>query len=182
MSIGPYRQLFSRPPSRGVVSESPRTRVERAAFNVFPAYRFGGGRLTYIREDWREVHVEVPLNWRTRNYVGTTFGGSMYAAVDPVYMLMLIRNLGGAYTVWDRAATISFERPGRGTLHAEFHLSKSELDDLRTSLSSGESTTREYEVELLGEDGEPCAVVEKILYVRQDRPEGALGWLRDRLG
>jgi hypothetical protein len=37
-------------------------------------------------------------------------------------------------------------------------------------------------VELLGEDGEPCAVVEKILYVRQDRPEGALGWLRDRLG
>ena len=93
------------------MTESLRTRLERLGFDLFPAYRFGGGRVTYIREDWREVHVEVPLNWRTRNYVGTTFGGSMYAAVDPIYMLVLIRNLGRAYTVWDRAASISFERP-----------------------------------------------------------------------
>ena len=164
------------------MTESLRTRLERLGFNLFPAYRFGGGRVTHIREDWREVHVEVPLNWRTRNYVGTTFGGSMYAAVDPIYMLMLVRNLGRAYTVWDRAATISFERPGRGTLRAEFHLPESEIDDLRASLSPGESTTREYEVELVGEDGETGAVVEKSLYVRQDRPEGALGWLRARTG
>jgi len=34
------------------------------------------------------------------NYVGTIFGGSMYAAVDPVYMLMLIMNLGKDYIVW----------------------------------------------------------------------------------
>jgi hypothetical protein len=97
-------------------------------------------------------------------------------------MLMLIRNLGRAYTVWDRAASISFERPGRGTLSAEFHLPESETDDLRTSLSPGDSTTREYEVELVDEDGETGAVVEKTLYVRQDRPEGVLGWLRPRTG
>lgn len=157
------------------MTESLRTRLERLGFDLFPAYRFGGGRVTYIREDWREVHVEVPLNWRTRNYVGTTFGGSMYAAVDPIYMLMLIRNLGRAYTVWDRAASISFERPGRGTLSAEFHLPESETDDLRTSLSPGDSTTREYEVELVDEDGETVPSSRRPSTSARTVPKGSSG-------
>jgi hypothetical protein len=38
-----------------------------------------------LPEGWRsEVRVRVPLGWRTRNYVGTIFGGSMYGAVDPL--------------------------------------------------------------------------------------------------
>jgi hypothetical protein len=36
----------------------------------------------------------MPLSWRTRNYVGTIFGGSMNSAVDPIYMVILIRRLG----------------------------------------------------------------------------------------
>jgi hypothetical protein len=36
-------------------------------------------------------------SWRTRNYVGTIFGGSMYSAVDPIYMVMLTRRLGKDY-------------------------------------------------------------------------------------
>jgi acyl-coenzyme A thioesterase PaaI-like protein len=51
-------------------------------------------RVTYIAADWREVRIQLPLNWRTRNYVGTIFGGSLYGAVDPIYMIMLIKALG----------------------------------------------------------------------------------------
>src|SRR5512145_941822 len=102
--------------------ESLRTRVQRFGFNLFPAYRGTGGRVTYIAHDWREVRVEIPLSRRTRNYVGTIFGGSMYGAVDPIYMLMLIRCLGADYVVWDKAATIRFLRPGRSTLRANFEL------------------------------------------------------------
>ena len=69
----------------------------RWKFNLFPAYRGTGGRITYISGDLREVRVRIPLNWRTRNYVGTIYGGSLYGAVDPMYMIMLIRILGSAY-------------------------------------------------------------------------------------
>jgi len=44
----------------------------------------------------------------------------MYAAVDPVYMLMLIMNLGKDYVVWDRSACINFKKPGRAALFARF--------------------------------------------------------------
>lgn len=96
------------------MAESLRTRLWRWGFNCFPAYRGTGGRVTYIAADWREVRIKLPLNWRTRNYVGTTFGGSLYGAVDPFYMIMLIKLLGPDYIVRDKAAAILFRKPGPG--------------------------------------------------------------------
>src|SRR5512136_1645914 len=102
------------------MSESFKTRLTRWRLNFFPAYRGTGARITYIADDWREVRIKLPLNWRTRNYVGTIFGGSMYGAVDPIYMVMLIRSLGPGCVVWYKGATIQFKRPARSTLHACF--------------------------------------------------------------
>ena len=65
--------------------ESFQSRLMRWKFNLFPAYRGTGARITYISGDLREVRVEIPLNWRTRNYVGTIYGGSLYGAVDPQF-------------------------------------------------------------------------------------------------
>ncbi len=60
------------------------------------------------------MRLELPLSWRTRNYMGTIFGGSIYSAVDPIYLLMLIRRLAPDFIVWDKAARIEFSetRPG----------------------------------------------------------------------
>jgi acyl-coenzyme A thioesterase PaaI-like protein len=151
-----------------------RVSLWKLLFRLYPAYRGTGGRIAHIEPDWSRVTVELPLSWRTRNYVGTIFGGSMYGAADPIHMLMLIRRLGPAYTVWDKAAEIRFRKPGRDTLTAEFEVSDAECDAIRESLSPGESLDREYTVELVGGDGVVHAEVEKTLYVRQDRPEGAL--------
>src|SRR3989442_15219461 len=54
---------------------------------------------------------EVPLSWRTRNYVGTIFCGVMYAAVDPFHFILLIKLFGPGYNVWGMAAAIRFRRP-----------------------------------------------------------------------
>ncbi|ACL66909.1 conserved hypothetical protein [Anaeromyxobacter dehalogenans 2CP-1] len=150
--------------------ESLRTRLERLAFGLFPAYAGTGARIRYIAADWREVRLELPLGWRTRNYVGTIFGGSMYAAVDPIYMLMLIRNLGPDYVVWDKAASIRFLKPGRGTLAARFTLEEAELDAIRAALRTERSVDRSYAVELTDATGTPHARVEKLLYVRRREP------------
>jgi acyl-coenzyme A thioesterase PaaI-like protein len=156
--------------------ESLRTRLTRHGFNVFPAYFGTGGRVTYIAADWREVRVEVPLSLRTRNYVGTIFGGSMYGAVDPFYMIMLIKNLGPGYLVWDRAAAIRFLKPGRGRLRASFHLDEAELSAIRAALGGGaRSVDRVYTVRLTNAEGVVCAEVEKTVYVRKadrDRSTG----------
>ncbi len=150
--------------------ESLRTRFMRHLFNAVPAYRGTGARVRYIAADWREVRIALPLSLRTRNYVGTIFGGSMYAAVDPFYMIMLIRNLGPEYVVWDRAASIRFLAPGRTTLHARFALDEAELAAIRAALERERSVDRTYRIDLADAAGVVHAVVEKTVYVRRRRP------------
>ena len=152
--------------------ESLTSTLRRWAFNLFPAYRRTGARLTYLADDWREVRIKLPLTWTTRNYVGTIFGGSMYAAVDPIYMIMLIRLLGDDFVVWDKAATIRFRTPGRSTLHAIFRIEDGELNAIRSALTTRRSIDRIYTVDLVDEDGTVCAEVEKTLYVRKKRSDG----------
>jgi acyl-coenzyme A thioesterase PaaI-like protein len=154
------------------MAESLRSRMTRLAFNLFPAYRGTGARITYIAGDWREVRIRLPLRLRTRNYVGTIFGGSMYGAVDPIYMVMLIRNLGPDYVVWDKSASIRFRRPGRTTLHARFTLDQAELDAIRAVLETERSVDRTYAVELVDADGVVHARVEKVIHVRRKRDDG----------
>lgn len=139
----------------------------RWGFNLFPAYRGTGARVTYIAADWREVRVRLPLSWRTRNYVGTTFGGSLYGAVDPMYMIMLIKILGPAYTVWDKAATIRFRKPGRSTLFARFLLEEEEIRKIRRQLETIPSIDRVYTVDLADADGVVHASVEKTIFLRR---------------
>jgi acyl-coenzyme A thioesterase PaaI-like protein len=136
-------------------------------FNHFPAYFGSGARITSIAPDWRDVRVTIPLNWRTRNYVGTVFGGSMYAGVDPIYMMMLIQVLGKDYVVWDKAASIRFRKPGNGTLYARFRLSQDETDVIRTALEAQPSIDRFYHIELVDGTGTVRAIVEKTIYIRK---------------
>ncbi|TCJ14813.1 DUF4442 domain-containing protein [Rubrobacter taiwanensis] len=154
------------------VGESLRTRLFRAAMNLYPAYRGTGGRVVRISADWREVLVKLPLGWRTRNYMGTIFGGSIYAAVDPFYALMLMKNLGEEeYVVWDKAASIRFRRPGRETLYARFALGEEEIEEIRAATAGGGPSDRRYTVNLRTAAGEVCAVVEKVVYVRRKAPQ-----------
>jgi len=139
----------------------------RWGFNFFPAYRRTGAYITYIASDLHEVHIKLPLTWKTQNYVGTMFGGSMYASVDPIFMVMFIKLLGPEYIVWDKAATIQFKRPGRSTLRAKFEIEISELEVIREELKRKNALDREYRIELLDKDGAVCATIEKTIHFKK---------------
>ena len=146
--------------------ESWRTRLERVAFNFFPAVFGTGATITYIAANYREVRLRLPLSWRTRNYVGTIFGGSMYAATDPIYMVMLSKLLGSQYIVWDKAATIRFKKPGRTTLYARFTVDATETKAIQELLLTHAATDRVYQVDLTDAAGVVHASIEKTVYIR----------------
>lgn len=152
------------------MSESLQSRLTRWKFNLFPAYRRTGARITYIAADFSEVRIRLPLNWKTRNVVGTVFGGAMYAAVDPIYMVMLMRLLGPGYIVWDKAAAIRFRRPGQDTLYGCFSIAPEEVDLIRGHLQTHSKLDRVYPAELVDAAGKVHATFEKTLHIRR-RPD-----------
>lgn len=151
--------------------ESWRTRLYRMGFNLFPVYRRTGARITFISADWREMRCRLPLNLWTRNYVGTTFGGSMFSSVDPLYMVMLIKVLGPEYLVWDKAAAIRYKRPGRSTLYARAVLEPAETEEIKSLLAEKPSVDRVYGLELVDAKGTVHALVEKTVYIASKSPK-----------
>lgn len=153
--------------------ESLKTLLMRWGFNWFPAYRRTGAQVTYIAADLHEVRIKLPLNWKTRNYVGTLFGGSMFGAVDGIHLVMLIKLLGSDYHIWDKASTIRFKQPGRTTLYARFILGTAELETIRTTLAAQPKLDRIYRVDLTDAAGVMHASFEKTIHIRRKEREQA---------
>lgn len=145
--------------------ESRRSRFFRFALNVWPCIRGGGARVERIAGDFRYLRVRLPLNWRTRNRVGTIFGGSMYSATDPYFMLMLMEVLGKGYVVWDKAASIRFRRPGKETLYVEFELPEERVQEVRSKVEESGEADFVWRVELKDRAGMVHAEIDKTVYV-----------------
>jgi len=145
--------------------ESLRSWFRRLRFNLFPAFRSTGARVTWIAEDLRAVRIKLPLNLRTRNIYGTLFGGAMYAATDPLYAILIKVGLGPDYIIWDKVGAIRYRKPGRTTLYAECRVTDEELAELRARLEAQPSIDVEREIELVDDEGVVHAVVRKTIYV-----------------
>lgn len=142
----------------------------RRYMNVWPPFLFGGIRVTRISDDFRHARVELRQRWYNRNYVGTHFGGSLFAMVDPFWMIMVMRRLGPGYMVWDQAGEIVFEKPGRGTVVAEFELEDDIVGELRAAAEGGDKVLRWFETPVKDAAGDVVARVRKQVYVRKKRP------------
>jgi hypothetical protein len=143
----------------------------RRWINLWPPFMGMGIRIKHIASDMKTIDVEMKLSFWNANYVGTHFGGSLFAMTDPFYMLMLMANLGSNYIVWDKAATIRYKKPGRGTVRAEFRLSDSQIDDVREKLNTLPKYEPVFMVEVKDEAGIVIAEVEKVLHVRKKEVE-----------
>ena len=139
----------------------------RRAVNLWPPFLGAGIRVQHIAPDMKSIDVEMKLRWWNANYVGTHFGGSLFAMTDAFYMLMLMANLGRDYIVWDKAASIRYRKPGRSTVRAEFRLTDTQLDDIREKLQTLPKYEPTFRVEVKDEEGTVIAEVEKLLYVRR---------------
>ena len=139
----------------------------RRIFNLYPPFRGAGIRVRHIAPDFRQVTVELRARLLNRNFVGSHFGGSMFAMADPFYMIMMMRNLGRDYVVWDKAGAIRFLKPGYGTLTARFELTQAAVDEAVARTADGSRFEPVFGVEITDERGIPVADVEKTLHIRR---------------
>jgi acyl-coenzyme A thioesterase PaaI-like protein len=146
---------------------SPGPRLMRWMFNIWPPFLGMGIHVTEIAPDFRRVKVRLRMGMLNRNYVGTHFGGSLFAMTDPYYMIMMSHNLGRDYIVWDKAATIRFRAPGKGTVKAEFEVTQAMVDEAIAATARGGRFEPTYLVQVKDSAGKLVAEVEKTLHIRR---------------
>ncbi|MBK7792108.1 MAG: DUF4442 domain-containing protein [Betaproteobacteria bacterium] len=150
----------------------------RRAMNLWPPFLGAGISVTRIAADYRDVEVRLVLRVLNRNYVGTQFGGSLYAMTDPFFMLMMLHNLGPDYVVWDKVGSIEYLKPGRGAVHARFRLRPAELTRARRATTHGRKYEPTFHVDVVDDRGEVVARVSKTIHVRRKPAARSAGTLQ----
>lgn len=170
----------STPPARRTTQRVGRVKAAlggadglRRGMNLWPPFALSGIRVLEVSPDHRRVVVRLRRSRLTSNYVGTLFGGSLFSMTDPFWMIMVMRNLGPGYVVWDKAGEIEFVSPGRSDVTATFELEPAVLDELRAEAADGRKVLRWFPVDVVAADGTVVARVRKQLYVRRVREDAA---------
>ena len=139
----------------------------RLLMNLWPPFIGAGIHVERLAPDYREAVVRMRLGMLNRNYMGTHFGGSLFAMTDPFFALLVMHNLGRDYVVWDKASSIDYKLPGRGTVRASFRITPEQVEDILQATAGGQKYEPTFAVDVVNRHGEVVATVEKTIYVRR---------------
>lgn len=140
--------------------------IYKYGFNLSPMYRRSTGRIIAVSDDLYSVRIRIKLSYKNSNYVGSIFGGSLFSATDPIFMIQLLNILDENYVVWDKAASIKFKRPARETCYADFIFTNEEIEKIKTDVSEHHEIDLEKHIQLTNKDGSIVfAVVSKTIYI-----------------
>ncbi len=134
--------------------------IYKYGFNWSPMYRRSTGKIIEVSEDLLYVKVEIPLSIKNKNYVGAIFGGSLFSATDPIYMIQLLNILKDDYVVWDKEATIKYKRPARETV-----FTKNDIENIKNEVSKSGEFNLIKTPNIVNKDGVVIAELSKTIYV-----------------
>ena len=144
-------------------------RKMRWVLRYYPPLFFQRIVLVHVAEDFRTARVRVKRSLLTRNLNGTTFGGTIYAAADPIFALMYWQALarrGVATQSWLMASRVQYRKPVTTSLALDFSLSAADLDAAEAELRRRGKAVRVHPVEARNEQGAVCAELELVTFLR----------------
>lgn len=139
------------------------------ALCLYPPLLFQRIWVKKFHSGFRGVDVKIVNSFLNRNYNGSIFGGSIYAATDPFYAILfdqLMQRRGFKVRVWLKSASIQYLKPGLTTLHFSLHISDEMIEEAEQALKQEGKFVKAYPMELFDEEGELCATVMNEVYLR----------------
>lgn len=118
---------------------------------------------------FRGVDVKINKSLFNKNYNGSIFGGTIYAATDPFYALLfdqLLQREGFKVRVWLKSASIQYLKPGRKSLYFTIKVNDEMLKEAIEALNTNGKFVKAYPMEIKDAQGELCATVMNEVYVR----------------
>ncbi|AFU02935.1 PaaI family thioesterase [Nocardia brasiliensis] len=135
--------------------------------NIWPPLLFSGIRVTEIADDWTTATIRLKVNRLNQNIMGAAFGGSLSAMTGPLFMVLLMQQIGPEYRVWDTEGTIKFIRPGKGTLTSRVTVPPAVVEQIRNETADGAKSLTWFETEIIDAGGATVAVAHRQVYARK---------------
>ncbi|WP_316811900.1 DUF4442 domain-containing protein [Pedobacter heparinus] len=139
------------------------------ALCLYPPLLFQRIWVKKFHNGFRGVDVKIVKSLWNKNYNGSIFGGTIYAATDPFYALLfdqLLQRAGFKVRVWLKSAAIQYLKPGRGDLYFTINITDDMLNEAITTLNTTGKFIKAYPMEITNAEGEICATVMNEVYIR----------------
>lgn len=152
-----------------IVSE----RTLKWALCLYPPLLFQRIWVKRFHPGFTGVDVKISNSFLNRNYNGSIFGGSIYAATDPFYAILfdqLMQRSGFKVRVWLKSASIQYLKPGLTDLHFTLNITAQMIAEAEHSLTETGKFVKAYPMELYNKQGELCVTVMNEIYLRTKFP------------
>lgn len=136
---------------------------------LYPPLLFQRIWVKRFHKGFRGVDVKINRSLFNKNYNGSIFGGTIYAATDPFYALLfdqLLRREGYKIRVWLKSASIQYLKPGHGDLFFTITVTEKMLNEAIEAMNTVGKFVKAYPMEITNAQGELCATVMNEIYVR----------------
>jgi len=139
------------------------------ALCLYPPLFFQRIRVKKFHSGFRGVDVRISKSLFNKNYNGSIFGGTIYAATDPFYAILfdqLLQREGFKIRVWLKSASIQYLKPGRSALYFTVIITDDMLNEAIETLNTNGKFIKAYPMEIKDINGEVCATVMNEVYIR----------------
>ncbi len=139
---------------------------------AYPPLLFQRVRCVSIGPGFRSCRMRVAKSLVTRNLNGTTFGGTIFAAADPIYALLfwqIFAREGIGVQVWLKRAAIDYLKPAATVLTLDFAIPDPDVAAAREALETTGRWRRTYRTDAVDASGAVCATIDTEIYVRLPR-------------
>ncbi len=136
---------------------------------LYPPFLFQRIWVRRFEKGFTGVEVKINRCLLNRNYNGSIFGGTIFAAADPFYALLFDQRLqrkGFKPVVWLKSATIQYVKPGRTALFFRISLDEQDVREVETTLTEHGKVVRTYPITIIDRHGDTCAIMHNEVYIR----------------
>ena len=148
-------------------------RALKWVMNAYPPLLFQRIWVKKFHQGFLGVDVKISNSFLNRNYNGSIFGGTIYAATDPFYAILfdqLMQRRGFKVRVWLKSASIQYLKPGLTNLYFTLKITDEMIAEAENSLKANGKFVKSYPMELFNKQGELCATVMNEVYLRTKFP------------
>ena len=138
---------------------------DRTRLQYYPPWWMMRIKVTKLDNNWRHIHIKLPLTWVAKNMGGSMFGGFQASLADPIAPLACAK-IFPSYDVWTRHLSLDFRLPGNSDLELRFNFPKTLEEEIRKELQSKNRSTPTFEYGFYRADGKLCTAIKCVVAIR----------------
>lgn len=120
-------------------------------------------------KDFRGVQVSIIKSFLNKNYNGSIFGGTIFAAADPFYPVLFDRILQSPerkLKIWSKSSVINYLKPATGNLKFNITITEQQIQEVLGVLNTNGKYEGTFPVEIFSNNNEICASLNNEVYIR----------------